>query len=171
MKNNNILLTLNNSYANIFQKEGKNVKKSKSIFFSILVVRVLIAVIFISAFFIPLISKAYIIISKSSTDISTQVTIGLYCLVLPALATMVALHLLLSNIKKGNVFVKKNISFLTMIFIGVTMVGIICAFMAPISWAFAFTAIAFLFVALILLVLRNIFDYAVAIKEENDFTI
>ncbi|MEE1282481.1 MAG: DUF2975 domain-containing protein [Acutalibacteraceae bacterium] len=146
-------------------------KKSKSIFLSILVVKLLIAVLFISTFFIPLLSKAYVIISNSPTDISTQVTIGLYCLELPAIATMIVLHLLLSNIKRGNVFVKKNTSFLTVIFIGLILVGVICAFMASISWAFAFTSIAFLFVALILLVLRNVFDYAVEIKSENDFTI
>lgn len=146
-------------------------RKLKSIFFSILVVRALIAILFISAFFIPLISKAYVEISNSPTDISVQITIGLYFLELPAMATMVALHLLLTNIKKGNVFVKKNTTFLTAIFIGLILVGVICAFMAPISWAFGFTAISFLFVALILLVLRNVFDYAVAIKEENDFTI
>lgn len=153
------------------KKGGKRVKKSKSIFFSILVVRILIAIIFLSAFFIPLISHSYVVISNSPTDISMPVTIGLYCLVLPALYTLIALHFLLNNIRKGNVFVKKNTSFLTMIFIGLILVGVICAFMAPISWAFGFTAIAFLFVALILLVLRNVFDYAVAIKEENDFTI
>lgn len=146
-------------------------KKSKSLFFSILVVRALIAVIFISAFFIPIISRAYVALSNSPTDVSIPITIGLYCLELPALSTMLALHFLLNNIKKGNVFVKKNISFLTMIFTGVTLVGIICAFMAPISWAFGFTSVAFLFMGLILLVLRNVFDYAVTIKEENDFTI
>ncbi len=146
-------------------------RKSKSIYFSILVVKVLIAIIFASSFVIPLVSKTYIAISNSSDDIFLSVTIGLYCLVLPSLATLISLLFLLINIKKGNVFVKKNTNYLTAIFIGLTLVGIICAFMGLISWGFIFTSIAFLFVAMILLVLRNVFDYAVTIKEENDFTI
>lgn len=146
-------------------------KAVKSIVASIWVVRFLLLFLFASAFFIPMLGQLYSQLANNGTDISLPISVGLYCLLLPALGTLFSLHMLLINIKKGNMFVPRNIKYLTMICIGVFLVGIICSVVSFVSWVFAFIAIAFLFVGLILLVLRNVFSHAVDIKEENDFTI
>lgn len=146
-------------------------KSNKSIIVSIWVVRLLILFLFFSAFFIPMLGKLYSQLAGNGTDISVQISVSLYCLLLPALGTLSALHMLLINIRKGNMFVPQNIKYLTIICIGVFLVGIICSVVSFVSWVFAFIAVAFLFVGLILLVLRNVFNNAVNIKEENDFTI
>ncbi len=146
-------------------------KPIKSIIASIWVVRILLLLLAASAFFVPVIGEGYSLLATNTTNIAFSVAVGIYALYLPALGTMVALHMLLSNINKGNVFVKKNTTYLTLVCAGVFLVGVISFFISLVSWVFSLISLAFLFVGLILLVLRNIFNYAVEIKEENDFTI
>ncbi|MEE1155381.1 MAG: DUF2975 domain-containing protein [Acutalibacteraceae bacterium] len=146
-------------------------KKSKSIFASMWVVRIIILLMATSAFFMPTVGSYYNQLANHGVDITFPITIGLYILLIPAMATMVALHFLLNNIKKGNMFDKQNIAYLTLISVGLFIIGAICLGIATFSWVFSLISAAFLFVAVILLVVKNVFKQAVNIKEENDFTI
>lgn len=146
-------------------------KSVKSIIASIWVVRVIMLILCISVFFIPLMAQGYSLLANGNNDIALPIMAGFYLLFLPSLGTMTVLHILLNNIKKGDMFVDKNIKCLTLICIGLFLVGLICAVIGIVSWIFAFISIAFLFVGLILLVVRNVFSHAVELKQENDFTI
>ena len=146
-------------------------KPVKSIIASIWVVRVIMLILCVAVFFIPLMAQGYSILANGDKNITLPMMVGFYFLFLPSLGTMTVLHILLNNIKKGDMFVVKNIKCLTIICIGLFLVGIICAVIGLISWIFAFISIAFLFVGLILLVVRNVFSHAVELKQENDFTI
>lgn len=144
---------------------------SKSILASIWVVRIIIFLIFASVFIIPTLGNYYSQIANQNADISLPVTIGFYILLIPANSTMITLHMLLMNIKKGNLFSEQNIAFLAMICAGLFIIGGISLIMAIFSWIFSFVSVAFLFVAVILLVIINVFKQAIIIKQENDFTI
>lgn len=146
-------------------------KSVKSIIASIWVVRVIMLILCIAVFFIPLMAQGYSLLANGNNDITIPMMVGFYFLFLPSLGTMTVLHILLNNIKKGDMFVDKNIKCLTFICIGLFLVGLICAVIGIVSWIFAFVSVAFLFVGLVLLVVRNVFSHAIELKQENDFTI
>lgn len=96
---------------------------------------------------------------------------SLYLLMVPATIALYYLYRLLSNISKEDVFIRQNVMFLRRI-------SWACVLAAAISLAFTVgyhpfivLAAAASFMALILRVVKNVFAEAVAIKEENDFTI
>lgn len=99
------------------------------------------------------------------------VCVGLYVCELFALAAMAALHILLRNISKGEVFTKQNTGCLRAISWACMLAG--CIFFIMGLWRVMFWLIAFFAVmfGLIMRVLKNVFEQAVEIKSENDFTI
>jgi hypothetical protein len=99
--------------------------------------------------------------------------VGLYyaCCV-PAVAALLLLDRLLSNITKGKVFTEENVKALRAIswccFAEAVILVIAALYFAPILFA---VAIVTAFFGLILRVVKNVIDAAVALKAENDFTI
>jgi hypothetical protein len=99
--------------------------------------------------------------------------VGLYyaCCV-PAVAALLLLDRLLSNITKGKVFAEENVKALRAIswccFAEAFILAIAALYFAPILFA---VAIVTAFFGLILRVVKNVIDAAVALKAENDFTI
>ena len=96
---------------------------------------------------------------------------ALYISVLPGLVCDVVLFLLLRNIVKGNIFEKRNVTFLRVlswccIFVGVEYIVFGSQYLS--MWLFSFAA---LFFGIILRVIKNVFETAVEIRMENDFTI
>ncbi len=144
---------------------------SKSILASIWVVRIIMLLMLTSTFFMPTVGSYYNQLANHSTDITIPVTIGFYILLIPGNITMIALHMLLMNIKKGNMFNDQNIAYLSLVCAGLFIIGAICLGIATFTWVFSFASAAFLFVGVILLVVKSVFSQAVAIKQENDFTI
>ena len=146
-------------------------KPSKSIIVSLWFVRILLLLMVVGAFFVPMVSKSYSLLATNSDAITFPISVGIYALELPMAATMGILNALLTNIKNGNTFVKKNITYFTLVCAGILLTGVISFFVTLVSWVFSFFTLAFLFSGVILLVLRNVYSHAVDIKEENDFTI
>jgi hypothetical protein len=110
----------------------------------------------------------------NSYDISVgYLIVGLYyaCCV-PAIAALLLLDRLLSNITKGKVFTEENVKALRAIswccFAEAFILAIAALYFAPILFA---VAIVTAFFGLILRVVKNVIDAAVALKAENDFTI
>ena len=146
-------------------------KFSKSVIFCIWTVRILIIVSVGSLLFIPNIADYYSIIVHQGHNKTLIVMIALYVLVVPAIVTLGAMHLLLNNIGKDDIFIEKNVTYLNIITICLFVVGIICGIVAFSTSVFVFICVPFLFMGLVLLVLRNVFSKAVEIKCENDLTI
>jgi hypothetical protein len=88
-----------------------------------------------------------------------------------ALAAMAALHILLRNIARDEVFVVQNTKCLRAISWDCMLAG--CVFFVLGLWRILFWLPAFFIVmfGLILRVLKNVFEQAVEIKTENDFTV
>ncbi|MDR0926196.1 MAG: DUF2975 domain-containing protein [Ignavibacteria bacterium] len=96
-----------------------------------------------------------------------------YAACVPALIALFFLDRLIANIKKEDIFIKTNITALRVIswacFVA-AIVFIVGAFLSD-SMGFWLVAVVCAFIGLILRVVKNVFDAAVRIKDENDFTI
>jgi len=96
---------------------------------------------------------------------------SLYLLMVPATIALYYLYRLLSNISKEEVFVRQNVVFLRRISWACVLAAVISLVFTVGYQPFLMLAAAAGFMALILRVVKNVFAEAVALKEENDFTI
>lgn len=97
--------------------------------------------------------------------------ITLYCAAVPALILTIALDRLLTNIKKGNAFIKQNVTCLRVISYCCFAASLIFIYFGFIRHFALFIVVAAAFFGLILRVIKNVFEQAIEIREENDFTI
>lgn len=104
---------------------------------------------------------------------------NLYAALIPAFLALVTLFSLLTNMKNGNIFIHKNVSYLrilsyccfaeTVIFF---VFSILCNYAITGTSIFGLLlSFASAFFGLILRVIKNVFDAAIEIREENDYTI
>lgn len=123
---------------------------------------------------IPIISKWFEGISEGKGvlggSVFIPVCVMLYICDVFAFIAVGALHRLLKNISRNEVFSETNAKCLRIISWSCMFAGI--TFSAFSLWRFTFLFAAFfaIFLGLILRVLKNVFDKAVEIKSENDFT-
>lgn len=97
--------------------------------------------------------------------------VSFYALLAPASIALGYLYRLLLNIGRDEVFVDSNVKCLRRISWACYLAAAICMVSAFYYYPFAMAAAAACFMGLILRVVKNVFAEAVAIKEENDFTI
>ena len=152
--------------------------KDRSLFLSRILTVAAAAVCIFTAFFIPTISEWYeyemAYEAASIFDRSTMfipMCITLYICDALALAALWNLHVLLKNISRDEVFVDKNTSCLRRISWICMAAGVVLMIFGLWSSIFAFIGVMAVMFGLIMRVLKNVFDKAVEIKSENDFTI
>ncbi|MCQ2419922.1 MAG: DUF2975 domain-containing protein [Clostridia bacterium] len=78
---------------------------------------------------------------------------------------------LLSNLRMGNVFTDRNVRFMRIVSWCCVGVGIMCLISTIWYLPFAFVAIAAAFIALIVRIVKNVFQQAISMKDELDLTI
>lgn len=108
---------------------------------------------------------------SNKESIFVQFNIIVYLAMIPAAVILIMLNRLLSNIRNEKVFERKNVSCLRII-------SYCCFVIAGLSLVMAYwrllagvVFIAFAFVGLLLRVLKNVFEQAVVLREENDLTV
>ena len=94
-----------------------------------------------------------------------------YAASVPAVFALWNLHGLLADISREQVFTHKNVVRLRTLSWCCIAAGLVCLCSAAYYLAFLPLALAGAFVGLILRVVKNVFEQAVALKNENDFTI
>ena len=100
-----------------------------------------------------------------------QFTVCVYLAMIPAGIILWLLNYLLSNIKKEKVFEHINVKYLRIISYCCFAVAGISLVMSVWRILAFFVALAFAFVGLLMRVLKNVFEQAVYLKEENDLTV
>ena len=95
----------------------------------------------------------------------------IYICCLLALVALFFLNQLLANIRMGIVFEEKNVKILRRISWCCFFVALVLAVGLIFSMVFLFLSVMAGFVGLILRVVKNVFEAAVELKAENDFTI
>lgn len=162
--------------------------KTKSLLLSRILAYAVTGVFFILTFFVPSLAAWYEDISVGhgligegsilgdsgflgSAGLAGPMCVCLYVCELLAFAALWALHVLLENINKEKVFIEGNTKCLRVISWACMLAGVSFAVFG--LWRFIFFLPAFFAVmfGLIMRVLKNVFEKAVEIKSENDFTI
>ena len=147
--------------------------KDKSIVLSQILIKICYAGVVACSVAAPAIVKLYDykVNVLSGKSVYTPLLITLYACVPFAVAALVCLDILLWNIQKNRAFIQQNVMLLRAISyccFCVAAIFIYFSILKPFAFAIVFAA---LFFGLILRVVKNCFQQAVAIREENDFTI
>ena len=148
-------------------------RKNFSVTLSLVLVRIVFTLIIVSCFVGPYIVKIYDqgIIKLTGQSVFVPLIVTLYCSAVPAILLVIALDRLISNIKRGDVFTAKNVTMLRIISyccFAASAIFVYFSFIRPFAWLIVAAAAFF---GLILRVIKNVFEQAIEIKEENDFTI
>ncbi|MBP1545162.1 MAG: DUF2975 domain-containing protein [Oscillospiraceae bacterium] len=122
-------------------------------------------------FAMPFAAQMYKQISIMNDDVTVPLLITFYSCAAAGFVILFVLDRLVGNIRKGEVFIPQNIKYLRIL-------SYCCFIIAVITLIFArFRLLAFIvtfaaaFIGLILRVIKNCFEEAVRLKEENEFTI
>jgi hypothetical protein len=150
--------------------------KTRSLILSRILVTAFTALIVMLGAFVPFFADWFSDISDGvglfgAASVALPVSIGLYICEVFALAAMGALHILLRNIAADEIFIEQNTKCLRAISWDCMLAG--CVFAVLGFWRILFWLPAFFIImfGLIMRVLKNVFEQAVEIKAENDFTV
>ncbi len=145
-------------------------RKNISITASIVVTVLLLVLVITAVFLLPGIMEVY---SKMRGYIDvTELMIALYISSVPGIVCTIALLKLLFNIRKSEIFVKANVTILQIISYCCLFVGVEYIALCYKKYiAMIFVGFAAIFIGIILRVIKNVFDKAIELREENEFTI
>ena len=144
---------------------------------SLICTRIVAAAVIVCAFFVPGIVGYYTNSQYNGREAIAptgrmQVTAGIYICLLIALFILYMLDRLLSNIRKEEIFIPQNVSYLRGISWACFAMCVPCLLVSVYgSQIFLFIMVAAAFMGLILRVVKNVIEAAVLIKEENDYTV
>ena len=145
--------------------------RTKSVILSSICTKVAVVLVIIAVFAMPYLIPIYVTFTGKNPDIIQSLLVTVYAAALPGLVSLICLDRLLLNLRREEVFAEKNVKLLRVL-----------------SWcSFVFSAIMFIsgfyyilfviiavcaaFLGLILRVIKNVFERAITIKQENEFTI
>lgn len=145
-------------------------RRNVSMLASIIVTTMLLALVVVAVFMLPQIMQVYSIM-RGGIDV-TSLMVALYISSIPGLICTLSLLKLLFNIRKNEIFVKQNVTILQVLsycclFVGIEYIAICYSRYI----AMIFVGFAAIFIGIILRVIKNVFDKAIEIREENDYTI
>ena len=102
---------------------------------------------------------------------TVRICAAFYCCAGPAAVLLLSLDRLLAGISLGEVFTAGNIALLRRCSWCCMIVAAICLLFTAALFYFLLVAAAAAFIGLILRVIKNVFQQALALNEENDYTI
>lgn len=144
--------------------------KDKSIILSQVLVKICYVIVAVFAAASPWLVGLYE--KRTGTEgLYTPLLATLLCCVPPAVIALVCLDVLLWNIRRGKAFVELNVKMLRSLSFccfSVAVIFIYFSVLRPFAFVIVFAAGFF---GMILRVVKNCFQQAIAIREENDFTI
>lgn len=148
--------------------------KDKSAILSSCIIKAVYLIVLVCCAAAPFMVRFYdehVILPSGGESLFLPLLVTLYCIVPPAVFALVNLDLLLWNIRKEKPFIQNNVRYLRRISyccFAVSVIFIYFSLHRPIGFVIVFAAAFF---GLILRVVKNCFEQAVAIREENDFTV
>lgn len=148
--------------------------KDKSVILSVIIIKIMYAVVGVCCIAAPWIVGYYdsrVILDAGLPSVYIPLLVTLYSVVPPAVTALVCLDLLLGNIRRNQPFIDKNVRCLRIISYCCFLVAVLFiyfSFLRP--FAFSIVAAAAFF-GIILRVVKNCFQQAIALREENDYTI
>lgn len=156
------------------RREGENMWNSvKSVKLSTVFTKIVIVLVMAFAVALPFIMKQTELIDRFmiSTDELNYILPIIYLCCAIALIALWNLNRLLVNIKNELVFVEKNVRILRAISWCCLLAAVVLIFGSFFSLVFLLLSVMAGFVGLILRIVKNVFEAAVDLKNENDYTI
>ncbi|NLI93445.1 MAG: DUF2975 domain-containing protein [Peptococcaceae bacterium] len=144
---------------------------NRSVILSSICTKAAIALVIISAFAMPYLIPTYVNYTGKTPEIIPSLLITVYACALPGLVSLICLDRLLANIRREEVFAEKNVKLLRALSWCSFVVSAILFISGFYYILFVIIAVCAAFLGLILRVIKNVFERAILIKQENDFTI
>lgn len=145
--------------------------KDHSIRLSVFFTRLFLGLLALGLFVVPGIAAFFVAVTQKPPVVVTAICAAFYLCAGPAALLLWYLDRLLGSLSRGEVFTRENISRLRRISWCCGAVAVICLGAAWFFFPFLLVSAAAAFMCLILRVIKNVFQEALALKEENDFTI
>ena len=147
--------------------------KDKSVVLTSVLVKAVYVLVAACCVAAPFLVKRYdsLVIASGQESVFLPLLITLYCAVPFAVVALVCLDMLLRNIRKEQPFITQNVTLLRIISYCCFGEILIFAYFAVLKPFAAVVMIACGFMGLILRVVKNVFEQAIKIREENDYTI
>ena len=142
----------------------------RSLIVTLIICRIACAVWFICIPLVPFIARWYDVYSNKES-IFPQFVSCVYAAMIPAGIIVYMLNRLLSNIRKENVFEHDNVKCLRIISYCCFAVAAVSAVMTVWRLLALIVVLSFAVMGLLLRVLKNVFEQAVLLREENDLTV
>lgn len=144
---------------------------SKSVKLSSVCTKLMILLVIIFAFAAPTMVKSYVEFTAKNSEIISSLLVTIYTCSVPALVALFSLDRVLVNIKRGEIFIEKNVKYLRLISWCCFAVSIILGISGFYYILFLMIAVVVAFFGIILRVVKNVIEQAMIIKNENDYTI
>ena len=146
--------------------------KQRSLVASLIMTGALLVLIAAAIVLLPTLVRAYAQMTGVAYESFKWLVVALYVSALPGIVCCVSLMRLLLNIRRGEVFQTKNATILRVLswccfFVGAEY------FVFGVRWYITLVLLSFaaLFFGLILRVIKNVFEKAILLQEENDYTV
>lgn len=148
-------------------------RKNQSAILTSVLIKIVYVLAAVCCFMAPYMVEHYdrMVVAKGEPSVFTPLLITLYCAVPAAIVALVCLDMLLSNIIKSQPFISKNVKLLRIISYCCFAEALVFVYFTTLKPFALVVVIACAFMGLILRVIKNVFEHAVEIREENDFTI
>ena len=147
--------------------------KDKSVMLTSGLVKVVYVLVAVCCVIAPFLVRYYdsLVVASGQESVYFPTLITLYCAVPFAVAALVCLDVLLRNIRKEQPFVTQNVTMLRIISYCCFAEVLVFVYLAVLKPFAIIVLVACGFMGLILRVVKNVFEQAIEIREENDFTI
>lgn len=109
--------------------------------------------------------------SSPSTRLAVILMVWLYACNVPALLLLYQLHRLLGNLRKGQVFLPENVQLLRWVSYCCFAAVLLCLGFTPFFPSLLAIALAAGFMGLIVRIVKNVFQQAIEMKDELDWTV
>jgi len=144
---------------------------AKSVILSSICTKIAIVLVIAAAVAMPKLVSGYVEYTGKNAEIIQSLLLTVYACAVPGLLSLFCLDRLLANIRRGDVFSEKNIKLLRTLSWCSFIVSLILFVSGFYYILFVIIAVCAAFLGLILRVIKNVFEQALLIKEENDYTI
>ena len=148
--------------------------KDRSALLSLVIVRACYVLLAVCCVIAPWLVRYYDEIVNEANgmpSVFVPLLVTLYCAVPAAAVALVCLDKLLGNVRRDEPFVQSSVKYLRIISWCCFAESAVFVYLAFIKQFAFLIIIGFAFIGLILRVVKNVFEQAIVIREENDYTI
>jgi len=147
--------------------------KDRSVVLTSVLVKVVYGLVAACCVAAPFLVKRYdrLMVADGQESVYLPLLITLYCAVPFGVIALICLDKLLRNIRKEQPFITQNVTLLRIISYCCFAEVLVFVYFSVLKPFAVVIMIACAFMGLILRVVKNVFEQAVRIREENDFTI